>query len=360
MNSTTTPRFFAASNSAEGFKNYYGDCFSESRVDRLYIIKGGPGTGKSHFMRMVARRAAAEGYAVTEYECSSDPASLDGILLTRPNAPRMAFLDGTAPHVCEPTTPGVREEIINLGAFWDGRRLAGQGAEIRTLASRKAAAYETAYSFLRAAGELEAIADTLVAPTVKEDRLRALAARLLRHEPAGRTFDALPALRSAVSMAGRVTRHTFEAMAETLVVLDPAYGLGYRLSACLLALSREKGHRVLVSYDPVNPRKADGLLYPDSGLCILVGDAEPRENCPTRAISLRRYTDPVAWHAARPAVRHAMGLRRTLEEDALRALADAATAHFELESIYASAMDFGAKETFTERFCETLFCKPHE
>ena len=58
---------FAASNSCEGFKNYYGDIFTDTRVDRLYIIKGGPGTGKSHFMRVVARRARERGYIVTEF-----------------------------------------------------------------------------------------------------------------------------------------------------------------------------------------------------------------------------------------------------------------------------------------------------
>ena len=38
-------KYFAASNSSEGFVNYYDACFgSDSRVDRLYVIKGGPGT----------------------------------------------------------------------------------------------------------------------------------------------------------------------------------------------------------------------------------------------------------------------------------------------------------------------------
>ncbi len=358
MNQSITPRYFAASNSAEGFKNYYGDCFSESRVDRLYIIKGGPGTGKSHFMRTVAHHARRLGYAVTEYECSSDPSSLDGILLSRPDAAsagqRIGFLDGTSPHVCEPTIPGVREEIINLGALWDASRLVGEGSTIRALGARKAGAYDRAYAYLRAAGELDSIAESLIAPAVRDDRLRAMAARILRHEPAAAHFDALPALRSAVSMSGRVTRHTFEALATSLLVLEPAYGMGYRLTAHMMAVSREKRHRLLVSYHPIDPDKVDGILYPDTGLCVLVGDAEPRADCPARAISLRRYMDADALRTVRSAIRHVAGLRGELEKDALAALAEASDAHFELEKIYASAMDFEKKEVFTERFCEKL------
>ncbi len=352
---TATHRYFAASNSARGFCNYYGECFSDTRVDRLYIIKGGPGTGKSHFMRTVAAYARRADYAVTEYACSSDPASLDGVLLTRDGAPRVGLLDGTAPHVREPTVPGVREEIINLGALWDGSRLMGEGDTIRALGARKTAAYARAYAYLHAAGEMDRVADDLVAPAVREDRLRAMAERILRREPAGKVFDAQPALRRAVSMAGRATLSAFEEDATSLLILDSAYGLGYRLTEHLLRRSRDRGLSLLVSYDPVYPDKADGLYYPASGLCVLVGAASPREGCPTREISLRRYTDADILRTHRPEIRHAVSLRNTMEEDALRALAEAGEYHFELEGIYAAAMDFGAKETFTKRFCEKLF-----
>ena len=90
---------FAASNSAEGFRNYYGEIFTDDRIDRLYIVKGGPGTGKSHFMRAVARYARGRGYDAVEFYCSSDPTSLDGLLLTKEGSPTIGFLDGTAPHV---------------------------------------------------------------------------------------------------------------------------------------------------------------------------------------------------------------------------------------------------------------------
>ena len=357
MTDPTATRYFAASNSSTGFRNYYGDCFSEHRCDRLYIVKGGPGTGKSHFLRTVASRARRLGWQVIEYDCSSDPASLDGVLLRREGHPRIGLLDGTAPHVCEPVTPGVREEIVNLGTFWDASRLRSAGDTVRRLSNGKAAAYRRAYDYLAAAGRLNAVADSLVAPTVRTDRLSALAARILRGVPGGgrEAFDATPALRRALSMTGEMTHHTFENHAQSLLTVGNAYGLGFRLTDALLALSRERGHTVLVSYDPVYSDKVDGLLYPETGLAILVDHAEPREDCPTRALSLRRYTDAEALRAVRAEVRHAAALRTELESDALRALAEAATFHFDMETIYAAAMDFPAKEAFTESFCAALF-----
>ena len=359
MSELTYPRYFAASNSCIGFRNYYEDIFTDTRTDRLYIIKGGPGTGKSHFMKVIARRAREHGYAVTEYACSSDPASLDGILLTREGSPTLGFLDGTAPHVREPVLPGVKEEIINLGVFWNNRLLAGQSETVRTLAAGKSAAYDRAYAYLSACGGVDRAADSLMAGCIKQDRLDALADRILRHQPKGERFSPIPALRRAVGMTGQVCLHTFEAEAAvqggSILILEDYYGLGYRLTEVLMEISRRACHRLLVSYDPVYPHKIDGLFYPDSGLCVLLGRAEPPEGAAVRTLSLRRYADPEMLRGMRGELRRAGALRDALIESALRELSSAAAFHFDLETIYAAAMDFGRKEAFTEEFCQNLF-----
>ena len=90
--------YFASSNSGEGFKNYYHEVFGAA--ERIYVIKGGPGTGKSRFMRDTAEYAKSRGWECEHYYCSSDPASLDGLILTRGER-RIAVIDGTPPHAWE-------------------------------------------------------------------------------------------------------------------------------------------------------------------------------------------------------------------------------------------------------------------
>ena len=357
QNMTVPRRCFAASNSCEGFKNYYGRVFTEENAERLYVVKGGPGTGKSHFMRMVARRAREAGYTVTEYLCSSDPSSLDGLLLFKEGAPTVGILDGTPPHAYEPTLPGVREEILNLGEFWDSRKLVGRREDITLLGEQKAAAYANAYAALSAAGRMDGIADALTNPGVFRDRLKTLATRLLKEQPKEDGFAQIPALRRGVSMKGKHTLHSFEAAARRLLISDEVYGMGYRLTEAMLELSRTCGHRVLVSYHPVYPHKVDGLFYPTTGLCVLVGEGIPQEGIPTRSLSLRRYADAEAMRSLRGELRRTLALREELVNTALRHLDSAATYHFELEKIYASAMDFSAKEVFASHFCDRLFGK---
>ncbi len=357
----TPRRCFAAANSADGFRNYYGEIFTDARVDRLYIIKGGPGTGKSRFMREVAHRARACGYAVTEYLCSSDSSSLDGLLLTREGFPALGFLDGTAPHLREPVLPGVQDEMINLGQFWDSRLLAGQRDTVRRLKEAKAAAYGRAYAYLNGVGAVARAVEGLLSPCVREEGLEGLAGRLLRRVPSTRAFEVTPALRRAVSMGGEVTLHCFEEAAVNaggcIAVAEEHYGLGGRLTASLLRLSEARRHRVWVSYDPILPDKADGLYYPDAGLCVLVGHAEIPEGGTVRALSLRRYTHPEALREVRGELRRAAALKSKLTDAALHSLQQASALHFELERIYSAAMDFRAKEAFTADFLETIFEK---
>lgn len=353
-----TERYFAASNSGLGFRNYYGEMFTEQRTDRLYILKGGPGTGKSRFLHTVARRARAHGYTVTEYACSSDPASLDGILLRGEGKPTVGLLDGTAPHAREPVLPGAHDDIVNLGAFWDGRRLMEQAATIRSLAEKKSAAYTRAYGYLAAALRTDEVADGLMDGVCDGARLRALATRILRQEQAGDETPPAVALRRAVSMTGDVTLHTYEGLAETLggriLAVEDFYGMGFRLTKALWEISRQRKLPFMVSYDPLNPRKIDGLLYPESGLCVLVGHVEAGEAAHLREVKLRRYADSAALRGVRGELRRALTLKARLTEAAAHSLAEAATHHFELEGIYASAMDFRAKEAFTESFCAEL------
>ncbi len=354
--------FFAASNSSHGFQNYYPVCFGEARgVERLYIIKGGPGTGKSYFMRTVGQAATARGYDVTHYYCSSDAASLDGIILQKVGAPCIGLLDGTAPHVHEPCLPGVREEIINLGAFWDAHALRAEAETIRTLGARKAEGYAMAYRYLAACGEMEAVIDAMIAPCVNVDKMTHLAERILKDQPPEKAPTVTPALLSSVGMTGYTTFDTFERLAAAhtqgaVVYLENHYGLGYRAMDAIKDLAQAKRLSCLVSFHPVHTHKVDGMFFPHTGLCVMVRSMnDGEEETDIRRIMLRRYVDAKALREVRGEVRRSEHLRNSLLEGAVRQLKQAAEHHFALEKIYSAAMDFEAKNQFEQAFCRSAF-----
>lgn len=91
---------FLGVNSEAGFYSLFEDFINKR--SRVYVIKGGPGTGKSTLMRSIGKQAEQRGLEVEYLHCSSDPASLDGIFVKELGA---CMVDGTPPHVLEPPYP---------------------------------------------------------------------------------------------------------------------------------------------------------------------------------------------------------------------------------------------------------------
>ena len=120
--------YFAAANSYEGFKSNFDRIFSPLILKKLFILKGGPGTGKSTLMRKIAERFD-DAAMVMRILCSSDTSSLDGVVLKKDEV-TVGIVDGTAPHIVEPKFPGAVEEIINLGDGFDYDALMSCSKEI--------------------------------------------------------------------------------------------------------------------------------------------------------------------------------------------------------------------------------------
>lgn len=91
----TVHDYFLGATSPTGFSSFFEQLVDNDAPFRTYIIKAGPGCGKSSMMRRIADRMIAEEYDIELIHCSSDPLSIDGLLC---NALKFAIVDGTAPH----------------------------------------------------------------------------------------------------------------------------------------------------------------------------------------------------------------------------------------------------------------------
>ena len=353
IRSTGECAYFAASNSANGFRSYYTECFDAERIKRVYAVKGGPGTGKSRFLRDVATCGKAHGWGCEYIYCSSDPDSLDGMILSR-GEECVALIDATAPHVYEPTRPGVREEIINFGVFWSTARLASHADQITVLSKEKSKAYRRAYRYLAGVGDMTRVRDELVAPFVRRDRIEKIARRLVHGIPDGKEFTSRPALIHSVGMRGRVGVDTYFAEANQIYRIEDCRGVGQYLMAEIGNMAPCKKWNILVSHDPIQPEKLDGLFLCDFGIAIVIC---PSEECsyPAKQIDIRRCVDTTGLKSVRRELNYSEQMRRAMLEGAVEAMESVRQSHFLIEELYMDAMDFVAKEKFTKKFCQQLF-----
>jgi len=141
----STQTYFLGANSVDGFFSCYDDFCRLEDETFLWVIKGGPGCGKSSFMRKIGRAAEEKGLDVEYVICSGDPESLDGVYIPQL---KLAYTDGTAPHVQEVQFPAVRGAYLDLGQFYDQAKLTPYADEIISVNKNYKSLYAEAYKAL--------------------------------------------------------------------------------------------------------------------------------------------------------------------------------------------------------------------
>ncbi|MBP0963244.1 MAG: hypothetical protein J6Q99_03000, partial [Oscillospiraceae bacterium] len=148
---TEALHYFLGANTPQGFVSRYDQLGNAEEGWRCYVIKGGPGSGKSTLMKKLAKAMAKREPDMELIHCSSDHNSLDGIILPRC---RVAVADGTPPHTIEPKFPGAYEVTVPLFGCWQDDLLEQNRSEIIALSRSIGSTHEYCVRFLSAAGSL--------------------------------------------------------------------------------------------------------------------------------------------------------------------------------------------------------------
>ena len=348
-------QYFLGSNSPAGFYSLYGALSDPERMERLYILKGGPGCGKSSLMRRVARHAEAAGQPIEEVLCSGDPGSLDAVLLPGLKA---AVVDGTAPHVIEAACPGAMDQYLDLSRFYDRAALRPIRDDLLAVTARYKEHYRQAYRCLGAAGELrrnlQDAADRGELRRRLEKRAAGIISRELKKDGGGGSTDRR--FLSALTHRGTVTLwDTVGAQAERVYELSDSNGMAHYLLSQLLTAARAGGHRAVACADPTFPDRLAHLILPDLSLAFVTSTAEqPWPHRAYRHLRLDAMADGEALREQRPRLRFTRKVAAALEAEGVNSLAQAKATHDELEGLYNSHVDFDGVYETADRLAEEL------
>ncbi len=103
-------KVFPGGNTSKGFHSFY-DQIIPVDAERIFVLKGGPGVGKSSFMRTIGEEFVNLGYDIELLYCSSDNRSLDGLVIKKAN---VALIDGTAPQRVVSTEEIIGQLVLSL------------------------------------------------------------------------------------------------------------------------------------------------------------------------------------------------------------------------------------------------------
>ena len=344
----TETAYFAASNSYKGFYSYFEQIFRNDGIDHLYIIKGGPGTGKSSLMRYIAERCESVGGEIEYYYCSSDQSSLDGIIVRLARA-CIAVIDGTAPHALEPALPGVREEIVDLGQFWRSEALyrAEVGERVEALCREKGRLFNEAVCYLAAYERVVAAKHSELSP--RDGRLHFRAREILSELGVKKNGRALPSLIDSVGVHGRLRLSTFERLAVECYRIPVLHGIGFDLLCAICEAARSGGLEMRISFDPIIPTRINAILFEGDGICLYVDEGHINSPKDVKDIDVTLHC---RFNHDRVKELETVGAQ--LYGLALEKLGTIAGKHAELEQIYIDAMDFESVNTFREHLCDRI------
>lgn len=331
-----TAHFFAGANSGGGFRNLFSELADPETMYDFMILKGGPGVGKSTFLRHLGQSMEEAGAQVEYLHCSGDPDSLDGVVIPEI---RCAAADGTAPHVLEPRFPAAVDRYVNLGRFYDiaAAKTDAEAVKAHTRACQKA--YRQAYSALNAARqvELEAVSSVTLDTARMERRFRGILLRELRRkgrQEGGTTRRFL----GSVTHQGYVWRFdSVDALCPKVYELADSFGFAGAPLARLHSAAVSRGWDTIACVSPEEPERIEHLLIPGLGLAFVTSRAGMEYGgIPFRRVRL----DALARTRKKGTLRFELRMAALLREEGIKALQEAKAAHDRLEAAYNPYVDF--------------------
>lgn len=335
---------FPGGNTSRGFFSYYDYVLPQEKAKRIFILKGGPGVGKSTFMRKIAEGMCEKGFDAEYMHCSSDPGSLDGVVFPNIN---VAMIDGTAPHIVDPKNPGAVDEIINLGQFWREEGIAANRDQILRMNQEIGKYFARAYRYIQAAYSIyrdnEAICDQAMdhgkANVVIADMVEKLLEGIAVSDVAGKQRHLFA---SAVTPEGLVNYLPSLLTTEQVIAVDGKPGTGTeRLLERVREAATERGLHTESYYCALNPQKLEHLIIPELEVSITTRNpSHDGKQKPTGEINFNEFLDAAVLEKYQLEISFNQEEYDKLMDRAVKTIQNAKRLHDDLESYYIPNMNF--------------------
>ena len=180
---------FASSHTSQGFYTFIPELIKG--LGRVYILKGAPGTGKSTFIRLVGETMSEQGLEVEFWISALDAITPDGVYLPQLD---IAIINGSLPESIDPRYPGVKEQLINLGEYWEPAKIEAHRVEIIDMVDQMEISQQQVYKLLKEAGRVKEEIRQINAQNLNMEKLglviQQLAAEILESRPGEKHYFA--------------------------------------------------------------------------------------------------------------------------------------------------------------------------
>ncbi len=333
--------YFLGAMTSNGFSTEFGKIIADENMF-TYILKGGAGTGKSSLMKKVAQHFEKSEHIV-RYYCSSDPSSLDAIVLTGSG---VAIVDGTSPHVFDPLVPGIRQKIINLGDYWDEKILNENAAMIVEVTAANKSMLTRARRFSNAVSNIYSDTYQIGSDCILSQKLDSFVERfkkkILGKRGSGSGSKNIKQLTALTEYGIMTLSKTLDDYFDIYYISDEYYAATNYLISLFSDEASIRGYDVIIAPSQMfNNTSYEHLLIPELGVALIsVGVTNEVELLGGKHLNLLRFYDKKQLAIRKNRLKMNKVACSDLTGEAVRTIKSAKEIHDEIEKFYISAMDF--------------------
>lgn len=352
------PRFFLGANAPKGYYSKFDQLLNCKSGSKCFLLKGGPGTGKSTVLKKVAAALNEKGLSTELIYCSADIESLDAVLTSDGS---FSVLDATLPHSVEPKYPGAYEETIELGDCWDNSKLVENSEKIMGLFNRNRELHERGRRYISAAANLLDEAARLSLSEISQDKAAKAAARICAKELHKTTkSQGKEKIRFLSAITGdgvTMFDDTAKLLCGRIYVVDDDCGAVSRIFMnTVRKIALEKGYDIITCRCSVFPQeKNEHILIPEAGVGFMTSNKRHTISTkPYRMIHAKRFVNKEKNGKTKMKIKFTIRAANELIKEASLCMKEAKTVHDELEKIYISAMDFSLVDEKQNKILEAV------
>ena len=308
-------------------------------TEKLFIIKGTPGCGKSTLMKRIFL-----GKQAVAIHCSADNDSFDGVIFPELKA---AVADGTAPHVIEPVMPMIRDKIIDITGDYDNDFAEKYRDVLQKTAKEKNKCFENAYSILSSCGSIDAVIRGMTNEISDTEKIKRYVSSFLKDQHKKGTVRAAPAMCfNGKGFSTTLNNHNGE-----LFVIKDIFGISETLLNIMADQCKDKNIECAVIPSPVSAGSVNGIIL--NGKTV-VTDRYIDFKC-DKTLNSKRFIYGEAYKSRKRDLTKLDKLFRDQLEIASEHMKKAKEHHEHIEGVYAMCADYKKADMAYIKLTEWLF-----
>lgn len=352
--------YFLGANSPGRFYSLFEEAINLKTANRVFYLKGGPGTGKSTLMRSIGNHYKELGYSIDYFHCSSDCDSLDCILIKEL---KVAIFDGTAPHILDPKYPGCIDEIIDLSLNWDESSLINSRQDIIKCQENLSIYYNRCFSYLKCCEDiinhnnfiLQKAINNKIFMDISNDLIKSIFSANRLYTAYNRVAEDRDIFITAFTPQGVVSY-----IDELIKQCNKVYVLkGYAGKNRILQLVRTEAMKLNLTVDafhnPICPSKLEALYINELNICVVCyNELNDANHCNCELINLNKCLNSNIIEEFHPILKESKAYLEELLNVALDTLKTTKKIHDTLESFYIDAINFDSIDIITKKILSKI------